>query len=277
MQQIFYFFQKYKYFLFFLLLEFVAVILIINNNTFHKSKFLSSTGNITGFFYKNQSSISDYLNLEEQNLELSKENEYLKNQIEKYKFLSDSLVVSSVNDTLQYHQKYVFIKTKIIKNSYNTSLNYVTIDRGKNHKVDKEMAVINSKGIIGITDKVSSKYARVQSILNINSKINAGFKNNSHYGSLTWNGKDYNTVQLTDIPRQAIFNIGDTIVTGGKSTIFPEGIPIGTILNKPELVSTATNIDIKLFNDMSNVKNAYVIISLDKKEVESLENNTTDE
>ena len=44
------------------------------------------------------------------------------------------------------------------------------------------MAVINSKGIIGITEHVSKNYSRVQSILNKNSKINAKLKNNSILG-----------------------------------------------------------------------------------------------
>ena len=93
------------------------------------------------------------------------------------------------------------------------------------------MAVINSKGIVGITEFVSIKYSRVQSILNKNSKINAKLKNSNHFGSLTWNGFSYNTVQLLDIPRQAVIKTGDTIITGGNSTIFPAGIPIGKVIN----------------------------------------------
>ena len=134
------------------------------------------------------------------------------------------------------------------------------------------MAVINSKGVIGIIDNIGSKYARVQSILNSKSRINASFKNNNHFGTLTWDGKNYNTVQLTDIPRQTIFKIGDTIITGGKSTIFPKGIPIGTILDVPEKLSASNTINIKLFNDMSNLGHIYVIKNLNIKEIKTVEN-----
>ncbi len=134
------------------------------------------------------------------------------------------------------------------------------------------MAVINNKGVIGIVDDVSENYARVQSILNRNSKINARFKGNFYYGTLTWDGENYNIVQLTDIPRQAIFKQGDTIITGGKSTIFPEGIPIGTVINVPKKLSSSNTLNIKLFNDMSNLGYVYVVKSYDKIEVESLEN-----
>jgi rod shape-determining protein MreC len=138
------------------------------------------------------------------------------------------------------------------------------------------MAVMNSKGIIGITDNVTNNYARVQSILNKNSKINARLKNSNHFGSLEWDGENYNIVQLMDIPRQAILKIGDTIETGGKSTIFPGGIPIGTIseINKGNTVDN--KIHIKLFNDMSNLGFVYVVKNLHKEEIRSLENNSNE-
>jgi rod shape-determining protein MreC len=67
----------------------------------------------------------------------------------------------------------------------------------------------------------------VISILNSNSQINAQLKKTFHFGSLVWDGKDPNIVQLIDVPRQAPVQIGDTIVTGGRSLIFPQGLPIG--------------------------------------------------
>jgi rod shape-determining protein MreC len=269
MQQIIYFIQKYKYFLFFLLLEFFALFFTINNNNFHKSKFISSANEITGGFYEKTSKISDYFNLKTQNDELISENEKLKNLIEKYSSSLDSTINITVFDTVKYNQKYIYSSAKVYKNSYHLPNNYITINKGTNQGVEKEMAVINSKGIIGITEKTSANYTRVQSILNNNSKINARLKNDTHFGSLTWNGKDYNSVQLEDIPRQAIIQIGDTIVTGGKSSIFPEGIPIGVIKNI-NIENNTNIINIQLFNDMSSIGYVYVITHLDKQEIKSL-------
>jgi len=271
MQQLIYFFQKYRYFLFFALLEFIALFLIINNNTYHKSKFISSANGVTGGLYENFSKLSDYFNLKTQNAELASENEHLKNLLEKYNSTKDSTITTRVIDTSKYHQKYIYTKAKIIKHSYHLPNNYLTINKGISQGIEKEMAVINSKGIIGITENSNSEYTRVQSILNSNSKINARVKNSNHFGSLEWNGKEYNTVQLHDIPRQANLKIGDTIITDGKSTIFPEGILIGTIKN----IDTENNknlIDIKLFNDMSNLAHVYVVTHLDKKQINSLNN-----
>ncbi|WP_439130321.1 rod shape-determining protein MreC [Polaribacter sp.] len=270
MQQLIYFFQRFKNFLFFLLLAFVSLVLTFNNLNFHKSKFVNSANYITGGLYSKASSISEYWNLKSENKRLAEENTRLKNIIEKNNsivFNIDSIQI----DSLKYHQKYTFTSAKIINNNYNKDFNFLTINKGENQGIAKEMAVINSKGIIGFTEQTTSEYARVQSILNRNSKINARLKNSNYFGTLVWDGRDYNTVQLSDIARQAPLKIGDTIETGGMSTIFPEGILIGTI-TKINKGNTADNtVDVKLFNDMSNLGYVNVIKNLDKLEIKSLE------
>ncbi|PWG04638.1 rod shape-determining protein MreC [Polaribacter aquimarinus] len=271
MQQIIYFFQKFKYFLFFLFLEIIALTFTFNNLNFHKSKFVNSANLVTGGIYSSISNTSEYFSLKEKNALLVEENNYLKNLLEKQKSVIIN-IDSTVNDTIKYNQKFTYATAKIHKNEYSKAFNFLLINKGSNHGIKREMAVINSKGIIGITENTSSEYARVQSILNKNSKINARLKGKTFYfGSLEWNGLDYNTVQLYDIPRQASVKIGDTIETGGKSTIFPEGIPIGTISKINEGNTADNKIDITLFNDMSNLKHVYVIKSLDKIQVNNLE------
>ncbi|QTD36816.1 rod shape-determining protein MreC [Polaribacter batillariae] len=270
MQQLIYFFQKFKYLLFFLMLQLIAVALTFNNLNFHKSKYVSSANAITGGMYNQASSILEYIHLKSVNQQLLEENTLLRNQLEK----NNSVVFnidSTVVDSIKYNQKYTFTNAKIINNNYSKAFNYLTINKGKNEGLDKEMAVVNGRGIVGITDFSSSKYTRVQSILNKNSNINAKLRNQYFFGSLKWDGKDYNVVQLTDVPRQAPVKVGDTIETGGRSTIFPAGILIGTVINVDKNNSVDNIIDVKLFNDMSNIGPVYVIKNLDKEEIKFLE------
>ena len=275
MQQIIYFFQKFKYFLFFLFLEFIALTLTFNNLNFHKSKFVNSANSVTGIFYTTLSNSKEYLSLKSKNQSLQEENTKLKNDLEKNKLFFSTDI--SVIDTVKYHQKYTYTEAKIINNNYTKPHNFLTINRGVNEGIVKEMAVINRRGIIGITENVSNNYTRVQSILNKNSNINARLKGNTAYfGTLKWNSIDYNTVQLHDIPRQAPLKIGDTIETGGKSTIFPEGIPIGTVSKINKRNTANSKINVTLFNDMSNLENVYVVKNLHKQEIQLLENNSNE-
>jgi rod shape-determining protein MreC len=67
--------------------------------------------------------------------------------------------------------------------------------------------------------------------------------------------------------------IGDTIVTSGYSSIFPENIPIGSIKSfKLNDTKDLFVIDVKLFNDMTNLRHVHIIENLDIKEIENLSN-----
>ena len=269
MQLLSYFLRKYRFFLFFLLLEFVAIFLIIQNHSFHKSKFIDSTNSITGGFYQKKTDLKDYLTLKEENTDLIKENVALKQEIQdlKEKILLDSLATPNFTES-----KYVFRTSRIIKNSYNSSYNFLLINSGIKDSMKPEMAVVNHKGIIGVTEKSSQNYTRVQSILNLESNINAKLKKENYYGSLTWDGKNYRVVQLVDIERQAPIQIGDTIVTGERSTIFPEGIPIGKVISFNQERTTKSVIEVELFNDMSNLKSVFIIENKHQQEIKNLEN-----
>ncbi|MFT5737638.1 MAG: rod shape-determining protein MreC, partial [Maribacter sp.] len=167
---------------------------------------------------------------------------------------------------------YTVVTGQVVKNSFSNQRNYITINKGKADSIAQDMGVITDKGILGIVENTSNAFASVQSILNDKSRINAKIKNSNHYGSLVWDTKSYNTVQLMDIPRLAPLSIGDTILTGASSSIFPENIPIGTI-SKFDLDSSKSFyfIYVALFNDMTNIKNVYIIQNLNRKEVIELE------
>jgi rod shape-determining protein MreC len=270
MQQIFKFIEKYKYFLLFLILESFALFFTIQNHSYHRSKFINSANNITGGIYRQMSSINDFFYLKKENRLLSKENIHLKNLLSLSPYDLDS-VVSEQIDTVNFYQKYKYYRGKIISNNYTKRNNFLTINRGEKHGITSIMGVVNSYGIIGVTNSVSKHNATVMSILHKDSHTNVKLKNNDHYGSLIWNGKDYRTVQLVDLPRQTQVVIGDTIITGGKSSIFPEGILVGTIKDFEKQGNDFQLINIELFNDMSALSNINIISNLEQEEIKQLE------
>jgi len=270
MQLIINFIIKYKYFLFFLLLEIVAISFTIQGHSYHKSKFVNSANFVTGGLYKRINSFKEYTNLRTFNQQLLDENTRLKNILSQSS--KDTTVRNfQVIDTTRYFQKYTYIPSKVIHNQYHKKYNYLTLDKGSKNGVTTDLGVVNSNGIIGITNSVSENYATVLSILNENAKINVKLLRSLHFGTLEWDGRDYNILQLVDLPIQANIKAGDTIVSGGKSTIFPEGIPVGTIMNFSKENNSYSRIDIKLFNDMSAIGPVNIVINLDKEEIKNLE------
>lgn len=273
MQQIISFIIKYKYFLFFLLLEFIAVSLTFQNHSFHKSKFVNSANSITGGIYKRINSFKEYTHLKVYNQQLLDENTRLKNILSQK--LKDSSIQSiQLLDTINYSQEYSYVSAKIYKNEYHKKYNFLLINKGSRQGVQADQGVVNSNGIIGITNTVSKNYSTVLSILNENSKINVKLLNSLYFGTLQWDGKDYNILQLIDLPIRANIKVGDTITTGGKSTIFPEGVPVGTILDFNKENNVYQSINIKLFNDMSAIGPINIITNFDKEEITTLEETT---
>lgn len=167
------------------------------------------------------------------------------------------------------------INARIIKNMYASPRNYITLNKGETDGIEQDMGVITPLGVLGIVENTSAGYATVQSVLNTKSNINAKIRNTNYFGSLIWDGMDYDVVQLVDIPRSASVTVGDTITTGAMSSIFPENIPIG-VIKKYDLNQNQSSytIQVDLFNDMANIKNVYIIRNKDRQEILELQNST---
>jgi len=276
MQQITYFIRKFKYFLLFIILEILAIYFTIQHHSYHKSKFVNSANFVTGGIYNKVNSINEFFYLKTDNQLLIEENTRLKNLLEK-KHISQNDSLYKVEDSTQYFQKYQYIVGKVINNNFTKRDNYLTLNKGSNYGLTPDLGIINGNGVIGVIKNVSSNFATVLSILNSNSKINVRLKRSPHFGTLVWNGKDYNTCQVTDIPRQAIVKVGDTIITGGKSTIFPEGIVIGTIKDFTFENNQYQQINVSLFNDMSSIGYVQIVKNLIKEEQIKLEESAINE
>ncbi|MCX2718066.1 rod shape-determining protein MreC [Lentiprolixibacter aurantiacus] len=270
MQQIINFLIRNKTTLLYLLLLFISLLLTIQSHSFHQSKFFNSANRVSGNIFQTASNISSYFSLRAENKSLREDIEKLRNQLFNLTYL-DSLEMDTTN--LQYR----ISVGRVIKNSYSNQKNYLTINLGSKQGIVQDMGVITAKGILGIVEASSNNYAIVQSILNTNSNINAKIKNTSYFGSLTWDGNDFTTVQLEDIPRLVPLMVGDTIVTGAMSSIFPENIPIG-VIKKFDLNTSQSfySIDVALFNDMTNIRNVYLIENLDRAEILELQNSIED-
>lgn len=268
MQQIVNFILKNKAFLFFLLLFGIAIGLTIQSHNYHKSKFINSANSITGGVYNTSNSVTSYFGLKEENEKLQKENTYLKSLLYNQQNPTNTFV-----DTTLFQKKYKFTSAKIIKNSYNLQNNYLTINKGVNDSIKQDLGVVSTHGIIGIVDNTNSSYATVISILNTTNKISGQLKNSNHFGTLSWNGQSPNYIQLTDIQKNAVVSKGDTIITSGRSAIFPKGILVGAIEDyQLDATKNYFEINIKLFNDMTNLEHVNIIENKDKSLIDDLLN-----
>ncbi|MFD1016246.1 rod shape-determining protein MreC [Winogradskyella rapida] len=273
MQQIFNFVIRNKTFLLFLLLFGTGLALTIQSHSYHKSKFINSANVLTGGVYGTMNSVDQYFHLHTENDILAEENRRLREQLLNLYTSKDTTFI----DSSYTKSKYRVTTAEVYKNSYASVNNYLTLNKGTNDGIAQDFGVITSNGIVGIIDNTSKNYSTTLSILNKKSRINAKLKASNHIGSLTWDGVSPEFVQLDDVSQFANIKVGDTILTGGESSIFPKGIGIGTIASFDTDISGDTyTIQVKLFNDMTNIGKVYILENLDREEIRSLENKTND-
>ena len=262
MQWLLSFILRYKNLL--LYFFFVSIILSFSyfQSEYHKSKIYKASIIASGLASEPLKNLTSYFRLKKINAKLLKENVHLKSLLidENYKSNYEYEKIDS---------PYSLILGHVIKNNISSNRNIIIINKGSSDMVEKEMGVIGSDGIIGIVNQTTENFSSVLSILHKDIKINAKHKKTNAFGSLFWEGNDPDKVTLSDISIINKINIGDTIVTGGMSSYFPEGIPIGKIIefkNNGRYYS----INVKLINNMTNLNNVYFLKNKYKSEIESL-------
>lgn len=193
----------------------------------------------------NKTNIKSYTIEKHNNEELKKEVSELKKALELNKTLTE---YDPVNATILSRNKSYWFNT-------------LTIDKGKNSGIKKNMAVITKDGLIGKISKTSHNSSEVKLITSddVNFKVSVAIKtsNGDSYAVLNGYDKDTGLIKVTGIDKTTIINKGDTVLTSGLGEMFPAGIYIGTVekiesdkydLSKILYIKTAQN-----FNDVHYV------------------------
>lgn len=193
----------------------------------------------------NKVNTKSYIIEKNNNEELKKEIVELKKALELNKTLTE---YDPVNATILSRNKSYWFNT-------------LTIDKGKNSGIKKNMAVITKDGLIGKISKVSHNSSEVKLITSddVNFKVSVAIKTPSgdSYAVLNGYDKEKNLIKVTGIDKTTSINKGDIVLTSGLGEMFPAGIYIGTVeeiesdkynLSKIVYIKTSQN-----FNDVHYV------------------------
>ena len=273
------FLTKYHFFILFIFLEIISLSLVVQSNRAKAIRVQRISNAISGYIFEKSNQITDYLKLKDVNRQLIEENAQIHNR-NKNLYYSYEKKIIIVNDTLRIEgedttliiQQYSYMPATVVNNSVNKRHNFITINRGRKHGVEANMAVVSGQGVVGIVKDVSNNFALAFSILNVGINVSAKVKKNGQIGVLKWQGVDYREATLDDILSHIDLSTGDTIVTSGFSSIFPEGIVIGTVSmydrSKNQLCA---DVKVKLATDFKTLNYVYIIGNYFKKEQELLE------
>ncbi len=274
MYQLFQYLYNNRAFLLFLLLEFISFWLLVRTNPYQSAAFFHSSNRLTGTLYNSRANIAGYLDLKKVNQRLAQDNAELRELIAQRQ--APVLVTEHLDSAMipDVPTRYRYLAAKVINNSTRNFHNFVTINRGRRHGVEVDMGVISDRGVIGKVMAVSDRFAVVVSLLNTEMLISARIKRNNTLCTINWDGLSAIETPLLYVPRHVNVEQGDTIITSGYNSIFPDNILIGTVKTK-SLESNATFFDIRvaLSEDFYKLNYVYVVrnpVQVERDELEAI-------
>lgn len=269
------FLVRYNYWFLFILLEVVSLGLLFRFNNYQQGSFFTSANVVVGKIYEGTSMVSSYFHLKSTNEDLLETNSALEQRVlvleRKLKdLLSDSIQIPSIVNLSE--TDYTIFKARVINNSINKADNYLTLDKGSSDGIYPDMGVVDGSGVVGIVYMTSPAYSVVISLLNSKSIIGCKITSSDYFGFLSWEGNDSRYAYLKDLARHAEFNLGDTVVTSGHSTVFPEGIMVGTIDDMEDSNDGLSyNLKVKLAADFGKLSDVRVMARKGQQEQLELE------
>jgi rod shape-determining protein MreC len=150
------------------------------------------------------------------------------------------------------------VTARVISKDVSTEFRAIRINRGTSSGVEKDMAVINSEGVVGRVMRVDSESADVVTLLDLLSAVDALVQRSRVRGIVE--GKTEEVCQLKFALRTDDIQVGDLLVTSGLGGIFPRGIPVGSVSSvvKKEYGITQT-VEVRPAVDFSRVEEVLVI------------------
>ena len=186
--------------------------------------------------------------IETENVELRRQIDALKNELNIDYTLTD----------------YEYLNATVTSRSVGYWYNTITINKGSYNGIEKDMVVINGKGLIGRVIKTSTFTSDVRLITTseTNNKISVHISNgdNNLYGLI--NNYDYskNLLEVEGISNTKDVEIGDFVYTSGLGGIFPSGILIGSVSEiTTDSYDLAKIIKVKPSADFSNINYVSVL------------------
>ncbi len=254
---------KYSKWFIFIIYVIISCMLLFNNNPYQHYIYLTSANKTSSLVFKTSGMVTSYFHLHDINEDLQRRNVSLESEViwlrkELARYQEDVVADSLARDSSL--MQFDFILAHVISNSVSRANNYITIEKGALDSIHPEMGVVDQNGVVGIVNIVGDHSARVISLLNPKMRLSCKVKGREYFGSLVWDGVSPHEALLEEMPRHEKFKKGDTIVTSGYSAVFPEGIPVGTIIShEKEHDDNFYALRIKLFTDFTTLSTVRVI------------------
>lgn len=136
--------------------------------------------------------------------------------------------------------------------------NTLVIDKGLRDGITKDMIAITHRGLVGKISGVSDSCSSLLLLTDINFSAGARLQESRTEGVIS--GTGFRKCQLKYIPYEEEVKKGDTVITSGLDSLFPQGIPVGYVskVNKKD-IGLFQDIEILPFVDNAKIEEVVII------------------
>lgn len=261
------------------MLQLVCLVVITRYNDYQRHQVGEEFLQVSGGIQERRARIKSYFNLNRENDALKYENlslhqriAYLKSRLNHAESLLriDSNKVAALDTNNTQKQFYKYLPARAINNSTDRNYNYITLDKGSSDGVKVGMGVISPRGIAGRIIRVSEDYSLALSLINLNFKLSVKDARTGHVGMYEWEGGSSQYGYLKYIPQQVEIRVGDSVLTSGYSSVFPEGYNVGVISDNKTIVGGFYKAKVMLATDFSALGDLYIVEAKHRQTVDSL-------
>jgi rod shape-determining protein MreC len=121
------------------------------------------------------------------------------------------------------------VAARVISKDITRERNTFVLDVGTEDGIETDMAVIDSRGVIGKIVFVSEHYSKVMTYLNADFFAPVMVYPSNSDGIVSWDGTRFDRLIVNHIVLSASIQSGDPVVTSGQSAIFQKGYPVGIV------------------------------------------------
>lgn len=271
MQKLILFIKRVYVPLLFIIFEIVALRYYAHSSSYAEARLLTASNRIVGGVYGSISGIGDYFGLRRENRLLLDEVARLNNELTRYRENEVYQLLDSLGSEIE--TKYTYMTARVIRNSVGRMRNFITLNKGLRDGVETDMAVLTPSGaMVGYVISCSERYAVCISILNVDFNASGKLAGDGHSGSIYWDGKSTEKIQMHELSKYAAVEVGDTVVSTGYSHFFPEDVAIGYVTSvSADQTTSSYDLELRLAADMTRLNDVVLIKNVDLYELEALE------
>lgn len=150
------------------------------------------------------------------------------------------------------------IAAEVVSRNPDNWFEQIIVDRGKLDHIVPSSAVITGIGVVGQVTSVSDHASVIRLLTDPDEKIGVLIPRLGITGILS--GHHQNPAIIDYVPINANVEIGDKVVSRGKSGTFPENHPVGTVIGvRRDNNATSTQIEVKLAENCYDLSEVLVL------------------